>query len=80
MDGILKNGLLGVAAPIYDKLTKDTSQEDMNNAVKIAMEQERQSQAQQKPTTMKKGGKVAGQLATRGYGMCGGGMAKGKRK
>ena len=78
MDGILKHGLLGLAGPIYDKLTKDTSQEDMNNAVKIAMEQERQ--AQQKPATMKKGGKVAGQLATRGYGMCGGGMTKGKKK
>jgi hypothetical protein len=27
----------------------------------------------------KKGGKVAGRLATRGYGMCGGGMSKGKK-
>ena len=76
MGGILENGLLGVAAPIYDKLTEDTSQEDMNNAVEIAMEQERQSQAQQKPANMKKGGKIAGKLATRGYGISKHGKAK----
>jgi hypothetical protein len=53
--------------------------EDAGNAFKETMS-EGKIDTMGNTTGMKKGGKVAGKLATRGYGMCGGGMTKGKKK
>jgi membrane protease subunit (stomatin/prohibitin family) len=78
MDDGTASALFGIAAKPVQNLVNGPSQEDMANAVEIAMEQERQAQAQQQnrqPQQMKKGG-VAGKLATRGYGISKHGKSK----
>ena len=59
-----------------DKYRKQN--EDAGNAFKETMS-EGKVDIMGNTTGMKKGGKVAGKLATRGYGICSGGMTKGKR-